>query len=218
MYLLSSRRHIPLPYLLPAPPPPPPLHSKCRCISFRRFTSPLSWQPVRAPSVTVTSPGLHVCACDVSCSGCRPSMVFSQTRSSPPPPGLPPPPPVPIEAAPVTETASYVTSGRYVERAALIMLTYCIIYHIFVVSDAFAPRRIETYRRRQSECVPRFDQSFSGACEQQNLETNALQKRFLEGKAKRQAKKTDRKPELASISSNLHGSLHVSCVRYLIIP
>ncbi|OWR55167.1 hypothetical protein KGM_201770 [Danaus plexippus plexippus] len=79
-------------------------------------------------------------------------------------------------------------------------------------------RRIETYRRRQSECVPRFDQSFSGACEQQNLETNALQKRFLEGKAKRQAKKTDRKPELAAISSNLHSSLHVSCVRYLTIP
>ncbi|XP_061378722.1 neurogenic protein mastermind-like isoform X3 [Danaus plexippus] len=78
-------------------------------------------------------------------------------------------------------------------------------------------RRIETYRRRQSECVPRFDQSFSGACEQQNLETNALQKRFLEGKAKRQAKKTDRKPELAAISSNLHSSLHqqkFGCVDY----
>ncbi|CAH2268200.1 jg8206 [Pararge aegeria aegeria] len=72
-------------------------------------------------------------------------------------------------------------------------------------------RRIETYRRRQSECVPRFDQSFTGACEQQNLETSALQKRFLEGKAKRQAKKTDRKPDLPSISSNLHSSVHVSC-------
>ncbi|XP_050676970.1 neurogenic protein mastermind-like isoform X2 [Leptidea sinapis] len=69
-------------------------------------------------------------------------------------------------------------------------------------------RRIETYRRRQTECVPRFDQSFTGACEQQNLETSALQKRFLEGKAKRQAKKTERKPELASISSNLHSSVH----------
>ncbi|XP_045763809.1 neurogenic protein mastermind-like isoform X1 [Maniola jurtina] len=72
-------------------------------------------------------------------------------------------------------------------------------------------RRIETYRRRQTECVPRFDQSFTGACEQQNLETSALQKRFLEGKAKRQAKKTDRKPDLPSISSNLHSSVHVSC-------
>ncbi|CAH0717265.1 unnamed protein product, partial [Brenthis ino] len=69
-------------------------------------------------------------------------------------------------------------------------------------------RRIETYRRRQSECVPRFDQSFSGACEQQNLETSALQKRFLEGKAKRQAKKTERKPDLPAISSNLHSSVH----------
>lgn len=68
-------------------------------------------------------------------------------------------------------------------------------------------RRIETYRRRQSECVPRFDQSFNGACEQQNLETTALQKRFLEGKAKRQAKKNDRKPDLPAISGNLHSSV-----------
>uniref|UniRef100_A0A2A4K4C9 Neurogenic mastermind-like N-terminal domain-containing protein n=1 Tax=Heliothis virescens TaxID=7102 RepID=A0A2A4K4C9_HELVI len=68
-------------------------------------------------------------------------------------------------------------------------------------------RRIETYRRRQSECVPRFDQSFTGACEQQNLETTALQKRFLEGKAKRQAKKSDRKPDLPAISGNLHSSV-----------
>lgn len=68
-------------------------------------------------------------------------------------------------------------------------------------------RRIETYRRRQSECVPRFDQSFTGSCEQQNLETTALQKRFLEGKAKRQAKKSDRKPDLPAISGNLHSSV-----------
>lgn len=68
-------------------------------------------------------------------------------------------------------------------------------------------RRIETYRRRQSECVPRFDQSFTGSCEQQNLETNALQKRFFEGKAKRQVKKSDRKPDLPSISGNLHSSV-----------
>ncbi|XP_047990005.1 neurogenic protein mastermind-like [Leguminivora glycinivorella] len=70
-------------------------------------------------------------------------------------------------------------------------------------------RRIDAYRRRQNECVPRFDQSFTGACEQQNLETSALQKRFLEGKAKRQAKKSDRKPDLPAISGNLHSSVHV---------
>ncbi|XP_013185727.2 neurogenic protein mastermind [Amyelois transitella] len=69
-------------------------------------------------------------------------------------------------------------------------------------------RRIETYRRRQSECVPRFDQSFTGACEQQNLETSALQKRFLEGKAKRHAKKSERKPDLPAISG-VHSSVHV---------
>lgn len=81
-------------------------------------------------------------------------------------------------------------------------------------------RRIETYRRRQSECVPRFDQSFTGACEQQNLETSALQKRFLEGKAKRQAKKNDRKPDLPAISGNLHSSVvHVvrNIVSFIII-
>lgn len=59
--------------------------------------------------------------------------------------------------------------------------------------------------------MPRFDQSFSGACEQQNMETSALQKRFLEGKAKRQAKKSDRKPDLPAISGNLHSSVHVVC-------
>lgn len=78
----------------------------------------------------------------------------------------------------------------------------------------FYRRRIETYRRRQTECVPRFDQSFTGACEQQNLETTALQKRFLEGKAKRQAKKNDRKPDLPAISGNLHSSV-VHVVSYL---
>ncbi|CAH2091857.1 unnamed protein product [Euphydryas editha] len=81
-------------------------------------------------------------------------------------------------------------------------------YIIIIIIMSRRKRRIETYRRRQSECVPRFDQSFSGACEQQNLETSALQKRFLEGKAKRQAKKTERKPDLPAISSNLHSSVH----------
>lgn len=64
--------------------------------------------------------------------------------------------------------------------------------------------------------MPRFDQSFTGSCEQQNLETSALQKRFLEGKAKRQVKKTERKPDLPAISGNLHSSVvHVVCGTFM---
>lgn len=73
-------------------------------------------------------------------------------------------------------------------------------------------RRIETYRRRQSDCAPRFDQTFTGVCEQQSIETNVLQKRFLESKAKRQAKKTtssEKKQSEASLASNLQSSVHV---------
>ncbi|KAK2579815.1 hypothetical protein KPH14_008694 [Odynerus spinipes] len=54
-------------------------------------------------------------------------------------------------------------------------------------------RRIESYRRRQTDCVPRFDQSFNGLCEQNIQDTLVLKQRFLESKAKRQAKKTDKK-------------------------
>lgn len=54
-------------------------------------------------------------------------------------------------------------------------------------------RRMGIYRRRQTDCVPRFDQTFTGVCEQQSVETNVLQKRFLESKAKRVAKKADKK-------------------------
>ena len=62
-------------------------------------------------------------------------------------------------------------------------------------------RRIESYRRRQSECIPRFDQSFNGLCEQNIQETLVLKQRFLESKAKRAAKKTDKKQDN---SNNLH--------------
>ncbi|EZA51154.1 Neurogenic protein mastermind [Ooceraea biroi] len=54
-------------------------------------------------------------------------------------------------------------------------------------------RRIENYRRRQTDCIPRFDQSFNGLCEQNIQDTLVLKQRFLESKAKRQAKKTDKK-------------------------
>lgn len=54
-------------------------------------------------------------------------------------------------------------------------------------------KRVGNYRKRHSESIPRFDQTFSGICEQQSVETNVLQKRFVESKAKRVAKKADKK-------------------------
>lgn len=54
-------------------------------------------------------------------------------------------------------------------------------------------KRIGSYRKRQNETIPRFDQTFNGICEQQSVETNLLQKKFLESKAKRVAKKVDKK-------------------------
>lgn len=60
-------------------------------------------------------------------------------------------------------------------------------------------RRIESYRRRQSDCIPRFDQSFNGICEQNIQETLVLKQRFLESKAKRAAKKTDKKDSASSL-------------------
>lgn len=70
--------------------------------------------------------------------------------------------------------------------------------------------RMGKYRQHHTECGPRFDQSFTGACEQQSVETVILQKRFLENKAKKAAKKADKKqPENASLSGNLQSSVHV---------
>ena len=54
-------------------------------------------------------------------------------------------------------------------------------------------KRMNLYRKRQNESIPRFDHTFNGICEQQSVETNVLQKRFVESKAKRVAKKTDKK-------------------------
>lgn len=54
-------------------------------------------------------------------------------------------------------------------------------------------KRVNLYRKRQNESIPRFEQTFNGICEQQSVETNVLQKRFVESKAKRVAKKADKK-------------------------
>lgn len=73
-------------------------------------------------------------------------------------------------------------------------------------------RRIESYRRRQTDCIPRFDQSFSGLCEQNIHETLVLKQRFLENKTKRQPKKTDKKQNDPVGLSNVNV---VSCVSFV---
>ena len=72
-------------------------------------------------------------------------------------------------------------------------------------------RRMGIYRRRQTDCVPRFDQTFTGVCEQQSVETNVLQKRFLESKAKRVAKKADKKT--TDVVTSVQGSVTVVSVK-----
>lgn len=74
-------------------------------------------------------------------------------------------------------------------------------------------KRMHNYRKRQGETVPRFDQTFNGICEQQSVETNVLQKRFIETKAKRVAKKADKKQTETAPSGNL-----VSFFFYYISP
>ncbi|KAJ1526075.1 hypothetical protein ONE63_009240 [Megalurothrips usitatus] len=56
-------------------------------------------------------------------------------------------------------------------------------------------RRFDGYRKHQTDCVPRFNQSFDGLVEQNVQDTFLLRQRFLENKAKRAAKsaKTDKK-------------------------
>lgn len=63
-------------------------------------------------------------------------------------------------------------------------------------------RRIESYRRRQTDCMPRFDQSFTGLCEQNQQDTYHLKQRFLDAKAKRVSKAKDKKQD--SIQSSVH--------------
>ncbi|XP_057656985.1 neurogenic protein mastermind-like isoform X1 [Diorhabda carinulata] len=64
---------------------------------------------------------------------------------------------------------------------------------------------MEGYRRRQSDCMPRFDQSFSGLCEQNLQDTLQLKQRYLDAKAKRVPKtKAEKKHQDSSIQSSVH--------------
>ncbi|CAH0553129.1 unnamed protein product [Brassicogethes aeneus] len=64
-------------------------------------------------------------------------------------------------------------------------------------------RRIESYRRRQNDCMPRFDQSFTGLCEQNLQDTLQLKQRYLDTKPKRAPKTKDKKQQ-DSIQSSVH--------------
>ncbi|KAK4883013.1 hypothetical protein RN001_006332 [Aquatica leii] len=67
-------------------------------------------------------------------------------------------------------------------------------------------RRIESYRRRQSDCMPRFDQTFTGLCEQNLQDTLQLKQRYLDTKNKRTPKSKDKKQQ---DSTALQSSVHV---------
>ncbi len=54
-------------------------------------------------------------------------------------------------------------------------------------------RRLEKYRNRHEESSPRFEHTIHGLNEQQKQETLLLRQRFLESKAKKSAKKSDKK-------------------------
>lgn len=64
-------------------------------------------------------------------------------------------------------------------------------------------RRIEGYRRHQSNCMPRFDHSFNGVVEQNLQDTLVLKQRFLENKPKRPVKKSEKKPAENSMTNNI---------------
>lgn len=53
-------------------------------------------------------------------------------------------------------------------------------------------KRIGNYRQHHTVCGPRFNQSFSDACEQQSMETVVLHKRSLQHKAKKAPKKASK--------------------------
>jgi hypothetical protein len=81
-------------------------------------------------------------------------------------------------------------------------------------------KRIENYRKRQSECLPKHDRSFNGFCEQNLQDTMLLKQKFLETKAKRAAKKSEKKTEPASAAggpgippsmAHLHNSVSTCC-------
>lgn len=78
-------------------------------------------------------------------------------------------------------------------------------------------KRIGNYRQHHTVCSPRFDHTFDGACKQQSIETGLLQKRYVENKAKKAAKKTDKKQlENAGQANNLQNSVQVVSIQFVV--
>lgn len=78
-------------------------------------------------------------------------------------------------------------------------------------------RRLGDYRQRHTVFGPRFDHSFDDACKQQSIETGLLQKRYVENKAKKAAKKTDKKQlENAGQANNLQNSVQVVSIEFVV--
>lgn len=72
-------------------------------------------------------------------------------------------------------------------------------------------RRIDHYRQRTTECIPRHNNSFSSVCEQNIQETLVLKQRFVENnKAKRQPKKTDKKQNESVSLAGIHVVSHIN--------
>lgn len=53
-------------------------------------------------------------------------------------------------------------------------------------------RRFEKYRSRHDECVPRFEHTTNGLSDQHKQETFILRQRYLDSKAKKTGKKSDK--------------------------
>lgn len=73
---------------------------------------------------------------------------------------------------------------------------------------------MKDYRQHRDECSPLFQQTFNEDCKQQSHQTLLLQKRFVENKAKKAAKKVDKKQtENATLSGNVQSTVHIVRIR-----
>ena len=80
-------------------------------------------------------------------------------------------------------------------------------------------RRLEKYRNRHDESVPRFEHTTNGLNEQQKQETLLLRQRFLESKAKKSAKKSDKKQQQQQQEGTVGplSTLHLTVLQYSIL-
>jgi len=60
-------------------------------------------------------------------------------------------------------------------------------------------RRLETLRKHHDECLPRFEQSADGINDGQKQDTLKLRQRYMESRAKKSNKKSDKKQDSSSM-------------------